>query len=166
MEPTKLIDRLVDSFNTRNAPAFASLSDDNAKFVNIFGQRMRGRDGISAGHQIVVDTPLAGTHMMGTGVDVMPLGGSVVMMHATWIRERLPEATPATLAPGTGILTFVARKSADVWTLVGAANVQNARPLGAPPLPWPILRSPGRFVGVGKNCSPSAVKYVNWGTKS
>ena len=132
MEPTELIDRIVESFNTRNAPAFASLFADDAEFVTIFGNRMRGRDAISAGHKMVFDTLLAGTLMTATGVDVMPLDDEVVMMHATWTRERLPEATPTTLPPGSGIFTFVARKTANDWKLVGATNVQNARPPGAP----------------------------------
>ncbi len=135
MEPTELVDRIVESFNTRNAPAFANLFADDAEFVTIFGNRMRGREAISAGHQMVFETLLAGTHIKATGVDVMPLGDDVAMMHATWTRERLPDATPKTLPPGSGIFTFVARKTANDWKLVGATNVQDALPPGAPGVP-------------------------------
>jgi hypothetical protein len=70
-----------------------------------------------------------------SAIDVMHLGDDVAMMHASWNRERLSDATPATLPPGSGILTFVARRTdPDSWQLVGATNVQDAVPPGAPAL--------------------------------
>lgn len=126
MEPAHLIDRLAEAFNTKDADAFAALFADDAEYVNIFGQRMRRRDGIAAGHQAVFASLLAGSRFTVTGTDVMPLGQDVALMHATWRRDRLPGATPATLPAGTGIFTFVARRAGDDWLLAGATNVQDA----------------------------------------
>ncbi|MDQ1718164.1 MAG: hypothetical protein QOE89_2117 [Pseudonocardiales bacterium] len=135
MEPTDLVERLTDAFNTKNPTAFAELFTEDAEFVNSFGPRMRRRDGIARGHQIGFDKLLAGSRMTVSAVDVMHLGDDVAMMHASWNRERLSDATPATLPPGSGILTFVARRTdPDSWQLVGATNVQDAVPPGAPAL--------------------------------
>ncbi len=103
------------AFNTKDAEAFAALFTDDAEYVNIFGQRMRRRDGIAAGHQAVFASLLAGARFTVTGTDVVPLGQDVALMHATWRRVRLPGATPATLPAGTGIFTFVARRAGDDW---------------------------------------------------
>ena len=105
---------------------------DDAEYVNIFGQRMGRRDGIAAGHQVVFASLLAGSRFTVTGTDVMPLGQDAALMHATWRRDRLPGATPATLPAGTGIFTFVARRAGDAWLLAGATNVQDAAPPPAP----------------------------------
>jgi uncharacterized protein (TIGR02246 family) len=134
VQPVELIDRLTAAFNTKDADAFAALFVEDAEFVNILGQRMRRRDGIAAGHEMVFAKLLAGSRLSVTGIDVMALGDDVAMMHATWSRERLPDATPTTLPPGTGIFTFVARRTDDDWLLVGATNVQDA----APPVPTPL----------------------------
>jgi uncharacterized protein (TIGR02246 family) len=130
IQPTALVDQLAQSFNTRNALAFANLFAEDAEFVNIFGQRMRQRSGIASGHQMVFETLLAGTHLAVNQVDVMPLGEDVVLMHATWTRERLPEARATALPPGSGIFTLVARRASDGWELVGVTNVQDALPPG------------------------------------
>jgi uncharacterized protein (TIGR02246 family) len=128
VQPTDLVDRLAATFNTKDADAFAALFTEDAEFVNILGQRMRRRGGIAAGHEIVFAKLLAGSRLNVTEIDVMPLGDDVAMMHATWTRDRLADATPATLPPGTGIFTLVARRTDDDWLLVGATNVQDATP--------------------------------------
>jgi uncharacterized protein (TIGR02246 family) len=135
MSPTVLLDRLAAAFNDKDAGAFAELFSEDAEFVNIFGQRMRRRAGIEAGHRVVFEKLLHGSRMTIGEVDVMPLGDDHALMHATWTRERLADASPATLPPGTGIFTMVARRTAGGWELVGTTNVQNATPPGAPQLP-------------------------------
>jgi uncharacterized protein (TIGR02246 family) len=127
VEPVQLVDRLTAAFNTKDAEAFAALFAEDAEFVNILGRRMRRRDGIAAGHEIVFARLLAGSRLSVTRIDILPLGDDMAMMHATWTRERLPDATPTTLPPGTGIFTFVACRTDD-WLLVGATNVQDASP--------------------------------------
>jgi uncharacterized protein (TIGR02246 family) len=135
MGPTVLPARLAAAFNDKDADAFAQLFSDDAEFVNIFGQRMRGRAGIEAGHQVVFEKLLHGSRLTIDDVDVKELGDDHALMHATWTRERLADASPATLPPGTGIFTMVARRTADGWELVGTTNVQDATPPGAPQLP-------------------------------
>lgn len=131
-EATALVERLSEAFNTKDANAFAALFAPEAEFVSILGQRMRGREGIAAGHKVVFEKLLTGTRMTVTRIDVMPLSDQIVMMHAEWNRERLPEATATTLPPGSGVLTFIARRTAQDWELMAATNVQESTPPGAP----------------------------------
>ena len=56
MEPAHLIGRPAAAFNTKDADAFAAPFAEDAEYVNIFGPRMRRRDGIAAGHQIVFES--------------------------------------------------------------------------------------------------------------
>jgi uncharacterized protein (TIGR02246 family) len=133
MGSAALADRLAAAFNDKDAGAFAALFAEDAEFVNIFGQRMRGRAGIEAGHRVVFEKLLHGSRLTMREVDVMALGDDHALVHATWTRERLADAPPATLPPGTGIFTLVARRAPDGWVLVGATNTQDVPPPGPPP---------------------------------
>jgi len=61
---------------------------ENVEFVTIFGKRMQGRDEINAGHKVVFETLLTGTHLTVSGVDVMPLSG------ATNVQDSAPPGVP------------------------------------------------------------------------
>jgi uncharacterized protein (TIGR02246 family) len=132
MEPTALVDRMIAAFNDQDPDAFARGFAEDAKFVSILGQRMNGRNEIAAGHTILFKTLLTGTRSSIKEVEVTPLNPDLVLMHVEWDRERLENATPQTLPPGSGVLTFVARRSGPDWELVAATNVQNSVPPGPP----------------------------------
>jgi uncharacterized protein (TIGR02246 family) len=126
-----LAQRLVDAFNDKDADAFAALFTEDAEFVNIFGGRMRGREGIAAGHRHVFATALTGSVLTMDALDVLPVGDDVAVCHLGWTRGRTPEATEATLPPGAGIFTLVGRRDGDEWRLAAATNVAAAAPPGA-----------------------------------
>jgi uncharacterized protein (TIGR02246 family) len=131
MTAEELARKLVDAFNDKDADAFAGLFTEDAEFVNIFGGRMRGRDGIAAGHRQVFATALTGSTLTMDELDVLPIGDDVAVCHLRWTRGRTPEATEATLPPGAGIFTLVGRRAEDGWLLAAATNVAAAAPRGA-----------------------------------
>ena len=133
MEPTELVERLIAAFNDQDPDAFARGFAEDAKFVSILGQRMNGRDEIAAGHTVLFKTLLTGTRSTIKDVEVTELSPDIVLMHVEWDRERLENATPQTLPPGSGVFTFVARRTGDDWKLAAATNVQKSAPPGPPP---------------------------------
>ena len=96
MEPTELVDRIVESFNTRNAPIFTNLFVDDAEFVTILGNRMQGKEAISAGHQMVFETLLAGTHIKATGSDSenTPTRGARTRVRRAWSQSSQQKSGP------------------------------------------------------------------------
>ncbi|MCW2678070.1 MAG: hypothetical protein JWR70_3110 [Modestobacter sp.] len=126
-----LAQQLVEAFNAKDAEAFGALFVDDAEFVNIFGARMRGRDGITDGHRQVFGTALNGTTLTLEGLDTMALGPDAAVGHATWRRDRDADAPASALPPGRGVFTLVGRQTGDGWKLVAATNVAVAIPPGA-----------------------------------
>jgi uncharacterized protein (TIGR02246 family) len=126
-----LAQQLVVAFNAKDAEAFGALFADDAEFVNIFGARMHGRDGIVEGHRQVFGTALNGSTLTLEGLDTMALGPDAAVAHATWRRDRDADATAATLPPGRGVFTLVGQRTGDGWKLAAATNVAVATPPGA-----------------------------------
>jgi uncharacterized protein (TIGR02246 family) len=123
-----VVDALCDAFNTKDHQAFSALFTEDAEFVNIFGVRMRRRDGISAGHAHAFSKLLVGSQLSWTNVDTMFIDEDVAVCHAQWSRVRLADSTPETLPPGTGIFTLVLHRVGGGWKIVAATNVQDTTP--------------------------------------
>ena len=122
-----------DAFNAKDATALAALFSEDAEFVNIFGGRMRGRNEIQAGHAGFFAHALDANHLvMDPDPDVKLLTPDLLLAHAHWTRERLPDAPEGTLPPSTGVLTLVVRQNAGHWELVAATNVQAVAPVARP----------------------------------
>ena len=129
MGVVELADRLVAAYNDKDAEAFAALFTDDAEFVNVRGDRTRGRAGIAEGHQWAFSSVLAGTSLVKESLDVTPVTDDVELGVLGWRRERSSDAPPAGAPAGTGVFTLVARRGADAWRLAAASNV----PVIAPP---------------------------------
>ena len=126
-----LVQQLVEAFNAKDAEAFGALFADDAEFVNIFGARMRGRNGIIDGHRQVFGTALKGTTLTLEGLDTITLGPDAAVSHATWRRDRDADAPATALPPGRGVFTLVGRQTGDGWKLAAATNVAMVTPPGA-----------------------------------
>ncbi|MBI4624666.1 MAG: SgcJ/EcaC family oxidoreductase [Verrucomicrobia bacterium] len=87
-----LVHALGEAFNAKDAKAFAGLFTADAEFVTIFGLRMRGRADIEAGHAAVFAHALAGNRMVVRSFEPKLLAADVALCHASWARERLPDA--------------------------------------------------------------------------
>jgi len=125
-----VVHALAGAFNAKDPSAYAALFTDDAEFVTIFGGRMRGREAIEAGHSAVFATGLAGTRLELGEIDSKPLAADVILCHATWTRERLPDAPDGTIPRGTGVFTMVLHYDGSRWALAAVTNVQDAAPPG------------------------------------
>jgi uncharacterized protein (TIGR02246 family) len=125
---------LVDAYNDKDAEAFGSLFTDDAQFVNVLGDRRRGRVEIAESHRHAFTTVLAGTSLSAEGLDVEALGNDLEVGVLEWRRDRAADAPPVGAPAGTGVFTLVARRDGDRWRLAAASNVPVTQPPGAPPL--------------------------------
>jgi uncharacterized protein (TIGR02246 family) len=122
-EPRAIVHAFETALNAKDADAVGAMFTEDAQFVNIAGMRMRGREGIVAGHAWAMAVPLLGSRVSIDEVDELPVTGNVVLLHRHGVRERLPDAPEGTLPPGTSVLVFVARRDDDGWRAVAATNV-------------------------------------------
>lgn len=123
---------LVDAYNAKDAEAFGLLFTNDAQFVNVLGDRRRGRAEIVESHRHAFATVLAGTSLNAEALDVETVSKDLEIGVLEWRRERSADA-PAVGAPaGTGVFTLVARRDGDRWRLAAASNVPVTQPPGAP----------------------------------
>lgn len=125
-QPRDLVDGFANAFNAKDVDALALLFSDDAEFVNIFGMRMRRRDGIVAGHAWAFDGPLRGRVIRFDQVDQLSVTDDVAVLHAHCLRERRPDAPAEGLPDGRSVLVFVTRRDSEGWRVVAATNVTEA----------------------------------------
>jgi uncharacterized protein (TIGR02246 family) len=128
--PRELVDAFAEALKAKDAERLGSLFTPDAEFVNILGMRMRGRDGLVAGHAWAFG-PLRGRVIRFDSVDELPVTDDVTVLHAHCLRTREPDAPEQGLPDGSSVLVFVARKGAEGWELVAATNVTESAPPGA-----------------------------------
>lgn len=128
--PRELVDAFATALNAADAGALGDLFSEDAEFVNILGMRMRGRDGIVAGHGWALAGPLRGREIRFDEVDELPVTEDVTVLHGHCLRARRPGAPEEGLPDGTSVLAFVTRRGADGWQIVAATNVTEAPPPG------------------------------------
>jgi uncharacterized protein (TIGR02246 family) len=125
-----LVDGFAQALNDKDADALGGHFARDAEFVNILGMRMRGREGIVAGHTWAFSGPLRGRRIRFDQVDELAVTDEVTVLHGHCIREREPGAPAEGLPDGTSVLVFVARRGPAGWELVAATNVTEAGPPG------------------------------------
>jgi uncharacterized protein (TIGR02246 family) len=113
-----------DALNRRDANAVASLFVADAEFVNIFGMRMRGREGIEAGHRQAFNGPLANARVELGAPEIRGLGSDAVVCLVPWTRSALGQGLP----PGEGIFTMVLARAGGGWAFLHAHNTQRVTP--------------------------------------
>jgi uncharacterized protein (TIGR02246 family) len=127
-EAREIVDTFAAALNAKDAEALGELFTDDAEFVNILGMRMRGREGIVAGHAWAFAGPLQGRVIDFDAVDELNVTDDVSLLHAHCVRRRLPDSPVAGLPDGASVLVFVARRGPDGWQAVAATNVTEAPP--------------------------------------
>jgi uncharacterized protein (TIGR02246 family) len=125
-KPRDLVDAFAEALNAKDPQALGRLFVEDAEFVNILGMRMRGREGIVAGHAWAFSGPLRGRHIRFDQVDELAVTDDVSILHCHCLRELEPDAPGDGLPAGASVLVFVARRSPVGWELVAATNVTEA----------------------------------------
>lgn len=124
----EIVDAFAAALNAQDAEALGELFSDDAEFVNILGMRMRGREGIVAGHARAFAGPLRGRVIDFDAVDELHATDEVSVMHAHCLRRRLPDSPAEGLPDGASVLVFVARRGPGGWQAVAATNVTEVPP--------------------------------------
>jgi uncharacterized protein (TIGR02246 family) len=120
-----ILDSFADAFNRKDARALAALFTEDGDLVNILGVRMRGRAGVEAGHAAHFGKALAGNVLRFTERTARTPRPGVVVAHAQWQRDRLPDAPEGSLPPGSGIFTLLLLETERGWKIDGAQNTQH-----------------------------------------
>jgi uncharacterized protein (TIGR02246 family) len=128
--PRELVDAFAEALNAKDSERLGSLFSPDAEFVNILGMRMRGREGLVAGHRWAFDGPLRGRVIRFDSIDELPVTDDVTVLHGHCLRTREPDAPERGLPDGASILVFVTRRNADGWEIVTATNVTESAPPG------------------------------------
>jgi uncharacterized protein (TIGR02246 family) len=121
--PQGLVHAFAEALNAKDPEALGRLFIEDAEFVNILGMRMRGREGIIAGHAWAFSGPLRGRHVRFDHIDELAVTDDVSILHGHCLRELEPDAPTDGLPAGASVLVFVARRSPVAWELVAATNV-------------------------------------------
>ena len=95
------------------------------------GMRMRGREGIVAGHSWAFAGPLCGSFIEFDAVDELTVTDDVTVLHAHCLRHRRADAPESTLPAGASVLVFTARRGSSGWQAVAATNVTESLPPAA-----------------------------------
>ena len=126
--PRLVVEAFAEALNAKDADELGQLFTDDAEFVNILGMRMRGREGIVAGHAWAFGGPLRGRVIEFDAIDELRASDDVTVIHAHCVRRRLPDAPAEGLPDGSSVLVFVTRREADGWRVVAATNVTETPP--------------------------------------
>jgi uncharacterized protein (TIGR02246 family) len=130
-KPQDLVHAFAEALNAKDPETLGSLFVEDAEFVNILGMRMRGREGITAGHAWAFSGPLRGRRVRFDQIDELAVTDDVSILHGHCIRELEADAPADGLPAGASVLVFVARRSPVAWKLVAATNVTEAAAPGA-----------------------------------
>lgn len=125
-----LVGEFVEAFNDGDARALAATFADDAEFVNIYGTRMSGREGIERGHAAAFASRLDGSELVVDLAHVADVDGALVVQ-AEWSLQHSPGAVDdALLVPeGSGVLTFSATcRPDDSCLFASGANVRVETP--------------------------------------
>lgn len=125
-----LVGDFVEAFDDGDARALAATFADDAEFVNVYGTRMSGRDGIERGHAAAFASRLDGSELVADAGHVVDVEGTLVVQ-VEWSLQHSPDAVDETLLvpEGRGVLTFSATCDADDACLfTSGANVRVETP--------------------------------------
>jgi len=144
VEPTQdsavkmLVDGYAIAWNRHDADGLAALFAPDADFINVTGQRWKGRNQIHADMAFLHATAPAGDPLVNLpantygalksvtyrfdGVEVRFVRPDIAIAHATWTQFGDPRFSQ----PRTGIFSFIAVRDQGRWWLENAQNTLSA----------------------------------------
>lgn len=127
--PKVLLQRFTDAFNEHDAPALAAIFSSDASFVNIYGERMKGRVGIESGHRHAFENRLVVANLVMKDIEKQELAPDEFVLYGSWDLAQPDGTDTSTAVPaGSGILTAVAQCASGQWQLRAATNVRQTTP--------------------------------------
>jgi uncharacterized protein (TIGR02246 family) len=120
-------------WNAHDMPAFGTLFDDDATFVNRFGHYVRGVDDIVALHVSIHETIYRDSRLETELIDVAQIADTAVVVHF-WCRLAAGAAHPAGPHRIDTLILAVLTRRHDLWRIRALENVTLANPLTGEPI--------------------------------
>jgi ketosteroid isomerase-like protein len=139
---SRVVYEYADAWNKHDMNALGQLFAPDADFVNVAGQRWKGREVLQKNHAYMHGTIAADERSDVTGlrerhgafsestftftnIDVRLLTTNVAIAHATWrLTGHTASGTTATTQPRTGIMVFVLVRNGDPWKIATSQNTE------------------------------------------
>ena len=121
--PEEIPARFAEAWAARDADMLAALFDETADFVNVVGIWWEDRAAIRRAHHYALTSFFAESRLSVGRVKVRHLG-DVAVIHARFslTGQKGPDGAPA--GRRATLLTFVARRRGDGWSVVSAQNTE------------------------------------------
>jgi uncharacterized protein (TIGR02246 family) len=116
---------MESGWNTHDGTAFAAPFAEDADYVVINGQRIRGRQIIDEGHQQIFDTVYKGSRNRGTIASIRFLRDDVAVAHVQW---HLLYSQDDTTQEHDAMSTLVLLKENDRWQVTTFQNTRIEQP--------------------------------------
>ena len=115
----RVLGRLEAAWDHGDGEAFGAVYTDDASFVTIRGEHMRGRDAITAGHSVILATIYAGsTNRMGL-IDARAIDDDVILASA---RSTLDAPHGPLQGVHSATSTSVMIRSGNDWSVAATQN--------------------------------------------
>mgnify|MGYP003580907494 CR=1 FL=1 len=123
MESERIVSEIVAdlerAWNTADGAAFARSFAEDADFVNIRGDHLRGRDVIGKGHQGIFDTIYKGSVVRYRVADVRMIAAGVLLAH---VKATLKAPTGPLAGEHDSLFTLVLVRGDDDWRITAFHN--------------------------------------------
>jgi uncharacterized protein (TIGR02246 family) len=123
MESERIVSEIVAdlerAWNTADGAAFARSFAQDADFVNIRGDHLRGRDVIGKGHQGIFDTIYKGSVVRYRVADVRMIAAGVLLAH---VKATLKAPTGPLAGEHDSLFTLVLVRGDDDWRITAFHN--------------------------------------------
>ena len=114
---------LTDGWNAHDATAFASAFRVDAKFTNVFGIELSGRDAIAQGHAHIFAGMFRDSTLRLDSPKVTPLGEGLAWGGAHWQMSGAYDPQGAPWPDRRGVMHFVAVDDDGTWRIAAFTNM-------------------------------------------
>jgi len=122
----RIVKALENAWNAGDGPAFAAEMTEDADFVNVRAERLKGRAAIAAGHAAIFRTIYAGSRNQYTLEAVRLLTPDIALGH---VRSALEVPTGPLAGQLAALFSIVLQRHADGWLIVAFHNTLVPAPL-------------------------------------
>ena len=113
---------LVETWNRKDPTAFGAFFTEDARFTDVTGQLMEGREGVERGHVPPWSTILREATLTADSIDVREVGSGVAVVDLRWTTTGHKTPDGNALPPRTGMMHIVLVKPDGAWLVTSSCN--------------------------------------------
>ena len=118
-----IAEALEAAWNAHDAKAFASAFRADARFTNVFGIELQGREAIAHGHTQILAGMFRDSTLRLDPPSVLPLGHGLAWVAARWRMDGACDPQGEPWPNRRGIMHFVAADDGGAWRIVAFTNM-------------------------------------------